>query len=103
MDGGITRCPYCMAPMEKKPSEYRLTPRQWAVYKSVVDAGPEGITLEALMAEHFEGRAAATLRTCVYAINQIINPQRLEGRGGKYYLGRVKWSEEKCDLPEGQD
>ncbi len=104
MDGGITRCPYCMAPMERKPVEYRLTPKQWAVYHSVVNSGQEGAPIKDLMEAHFHGKAEGTLRTCIYAINQIINPMRLEGRGGKYYLGRVKWSEEKtCDTPEEPD
>ncbi len=101
MEGGIIRCPYCMAPMEKNDRSYRLTPRQWSVYKSVVDAGPQGISIEELMEEHFQGYKEGTLRTCVHAINQIINPLRLEGKARRYYLGRVKWSEEPCDLPEG--
>lgn len=103
MNEPINRCPYCMAPMERKPTDYRLTPRQWSVYKMVLDAGLEGVSIKDLMEDHFQGKSEGTLRTCVYAINQIINPLRLEGRGGKYYLGRSKWSGEKCDLPPEQE
>ncbi len=98
MNGGeIERCPYCMSMIERKPLKARLTTRQWDVYTAVVDAGPEGIAASDLLERHLPGRKPGSLRTCIYTINQLINPQRLEGRGGRYFLGRVNWSEEKIE------
>lgn len=86
--------------MEERPLERKLTYRQIPIYKAIVEAGTGGISNKDIMEQFLPGRSEATLRSCIYSINQIINPQRLEGRGGRYYLGRVKWSEEPCDLPE---
>lgn len=88
-------CPYCKQEMpEDKPLAARLTPRQFAVYEAVVKAGPEGIGSQDLIDKCLTGRSSVTLRSCIYSINQIINPQRLAGRGGKYTLDRVNWSME---------
>lgn len=100
MNEPINRCPYCMAPMEERPLERKLTYRQIPIYKAIVEAGVEGISNRDIMEQFLPGKSEGTLRSCIYSINQIINPQRLEGRGGRYYLSRVKWSEEPCDLPE---
>ena len=38
-DNPIIRCPYCMAPMEEKPLDRKLTYRQTPIYKAIVEAG----------------------------------------------------------------
>lgn len=90
------RCPYCLSPIEVKPKPLneKLTNRQWVIYKAVLDAGPQGASSKDLLGLLADGRRPGTLRTCIYTINQIINPMRLAGRGGRYFLERVKWSEE---------
>ena len=97
MLGEVNRCPYCLTLMEQKPIEHRLTVPQYHLYRTVVDAGPEGISAEDLLGVCLPGRSKVRLRTAVYAVNQIINPMRLAGKGGRYYLDRVKWSEEKVE------
>lgn len=72
----------------------RLTPRQYAVYSAVVQAGVAGIDAQELMDKHLTGRSSVTLRSCIYSINQIINPMKLAGKGGRYTLDRVDWSME---------
>jgi len=83
-----------MTPMEPKPLEARLTARQWNVYRAVVNAGPEGIETDELFKKLPGAKSPVTLRSCVHAVNQIINPMCLRGRNGRYYLERVKWSTE---------
>lgn len=89
----INRCPYCLALMEPRPLEHRLTQRQYAVYATITEAGPDGATHEELIDKCLPGRSAGTLRTCIVGINKLIGPLRLNGRGGRYYLNRVEQQE----------
>jgi hypothetical protein len=86
-----------MSMIEPKPLKARLSTRQWNVYMAVVDAGSEGISASTLLEKHLPGRKKGSLRTCVYGINMLIKPQRLEGRGLRYFLGRTSWNEEKTE------
>jgi hypothetical protein len=67
---------------------------QWTLYKMVLEAGPQGYSSKAMLEILGPGRKAVTLRTCIHSINQVINPMKLAGRGGRYFLERVNWSEE---------
>lgn len=89
------RCPYCLAPMtvEPEPLKERLNYRQWGVFKAVVDAGPQGVASKELLEKLPEGRKPGTLRTCIFKINKIIQPMRLDGRTGRYFLLRMEGKE----------
>ncbi len=87
----VIRCPYCFAPMEHVdiPFKEQLTNRQWVIYKAILDAGPAGYPAKGLLEKMTESRNPGTLRTCICAINKLIAPLRLDGRGGRYFLERV--------------
>ena len=92
MEVGAELCPYCLHPMtEEKPIHTRLTGTQWPIYKAIVDAGPEGISIHEIMEKFLPGKKTATLRTFIYAINRLVSPQLLKGRGGRYYLERLEY------------
>ena len=97
MNGVIERCPYCMTPIEKKPLKARLSVRQWDVYTAVVDAGAGGIEVNLLLERHLPGRKKGSLRTCIYGLNKLIYPQRVEASRGRYFLGRAHWNKEKAE------
>ena len=84
------RCPYCLAPMTTEPTPLRdrLTNRQWIIYKAILQAGPDGYPVTALLEKLPEGRKPGTLRTCIFGINKLIKPLKLDGRGGRYFLER---------------
>ena len=98
MEDEIERCPYCLKPIQDKPIQAKMTPRQWRIYNAIVSAGPEGMAADRLLFEYMPECKAGTLRTCIHSINALINPRCLRGRGGRYYLDRVNWSEEPIDI-----
>ena len=83
--------------VEPPPLKARLSQLQWTIYKTVLEAGQSGYSTKALHDLLGPGRKAVTLRTCIHSINRIINPMKLAGRGGRYFLERVNWSEEGKD------
>ena len=93
----IERCPYCLNPIKFRTSQdlmVRMSPRQYSVYMAVTEAGPNGKSTKDLMDAFFVGLKLGTLRTTIFSINTKIAPMCLRSRGGRYYLDRVKWSEE---------
>lgn len=83
----MTTCPYCKAKMPDDPVPYRaLTKKQRSVFEAVLAGGPNGIAIDRLMKDFFKGLSQGTLRSCVYNINQVIQPLTIRGRGGNYYL-----------------
>lgn len=93
---GANHCPYCLAPMEPKPLEHKLTNRQWQIFTAVSKAGPDGISLSELLESLMPDRSAGTVRSCICALNKIIYPMVIRARGGIYFLDR----EETCGSQE---
>jgi hypothetical protein len=72
--------------MEEPSPEFSLSERQRQVYDMIVKGGIGGISRTKLFKELFDGKSDVSLRTCVARINQQITPQRLRGRGKRYFL-----------------
>ena len=80
-------CPYCHAPMTKKP-EHNLNPRQKNIFWAVVNAGPAGIKVMDFCNEFFPTvNSPVTVRTTLYRINRKIKPMKIVSqRSGTYRL-----------------
>lgn len=79
-------CPYCGGKMTKPPPEYDMTIKQGIIYNLIVAAGPKGVSVEALSAGIFKGKAPVSIRSTVYRINQIIKPARIRAHHKTYFI-----------------
>lgn len=83
----VVRCPYCLTPMEGVAIQPKLTSRNFAIYKTIVEAGPGGVPVDKVIERCLKGdKKAGTIRSAVCYINKKISPMRLFSRGGRYYL-----------------
>lgn len=79
-------CPYCGGKMKRPPVDYDLTIKQGIVYNLILAAGPDGVSVEALSAGIFRGKAPVSIRSTIFRINQVIKPQRIRARHKTYFI-----------------
>jgi hypothetical protein len=90
------RCPYCLAPMEVEVYRHKLTLRELGIFRTVANAGPQGVSVEEIIGTCIPGKKAATVRSAISYLNIKISPKRLVSKSGRYYL-------KNTDLEEPSD
>jgi DNA-binding winged helix-turn-helix (wHTH) protein len=105
-------CPYCKQPIDSEVANLpRMSERRLRIFKTLLEAGPEGITRDDLLVRMYDEDEWPTpggttvLRVNIHEINRLIAPQNLyiEGRRmGGYRLVHLEDGDEEKES-EGED
>lgn len=83
------KCPYCGSEVERSLNSYPLSVKQAKVFKMIVEAGQDGVSIADLRSSLFRGNSYITVRTSIHYINKKIAPLRILSNGKVYRINRV--------------